>query len=82
MLKDFVGEEIIGKQKRYILIEYCFFREMTLLVLLSYILTFQKYFKYFSQAGYYCSVFLWASFALWILMNITLVAVPRYYVFV
>jgi len=32
----------------------------------------------YRQAGYYCSVFLWASFALWILMNITLVAVPRY----
>ena len=80
MLKDFVGEEIIGKRKIY-KIDYFFFREMTLFSTII-ILTFQKYFKYFSQAGYYCSVFLWASFALWILMNITLVAVPRYYVFV
>merc|ERR1719367_790939 len=32
----------------------------------------------YRQAGYYCSFFLWASFALWLLMNIMLVIVPRY----
>ena len=32
----------------------------------------------FRQAGYYCNFFLWASFAFWILMNITLVSIPRY----
>ena len=65
MLRDSVGEEIIGKKKRL----QFFFREITYFV---------KLFEFFSQAGYYCNVFLWASFSLWILMNITLVAVPRY----
>lgn len=32
----------------------------------------------YRQAGYYCNFFLWASFAVWLLMNITLVSVPRY----
>merc|ERR1719411_643350 len=32
----------------------------------------------YRQAGYYCNFFLWASFAFWILMNITLVSIPRY----
>lgn len=32
----------------------------------------------YRQAGYYTSFFLWASFALWLLMNIMMVVVPRY----
>lgn len=32
----------------------------------------------YRQAGYYTQIFLWASFALWLLMNIMLVIVPRY----
>ena len=32
----------------------------------------------YRAAGYYCSVFLWSSFVLWILMNLLLVVVPRY----
>lgn len=32
----------------------------------------------YRQAGYYCSFFLWVSFAMWLLMNIMLVVVPRY----
>ena len=29
-------------------------------------------------AGYYTSVFLWASFVLWLIMNVLMVVVPRY----
>merc|ERR1712223_1213753 len=32
----------------------------------------------YRQAGYYASFFLWASFAVWLLMNVMLVIVPRY----
>merc|ERR1719357_2005311 len=32
----------------------------------------------YRQAGYYCSFFLWFSFALWLLMNMMMVVVPRY----
>jgi len=32
----------------------------------------------YRQAGYYCSFFLWFSFALWLLMNVMMVVVPRY----
>ena len=32
----------------------------------------------YRQAGYYASFFLWASFALWLLMNVMMVVVPRY----
>merc|ERR1711992_188666 len=32
----------------------------------------------YRTAGYYTSVTLWASFALWIVMNIMLITVPRY----
>lgn len=32
----------------------------------------------YRAAGYYASILLWASFAAWLLMNLLLVAVPRY----
>merc|ERR1719219_400256 len=32
----------------------------------------------YRQAGYYCEFFLWFSFALWLLMNMMMVVVPRY----
>merc|ERR1711971_943274 len=32
----------------------------------------------YRQAGYYCEFFLWFSFALWLLMNMMMVIVPRY----
>jgi len=32
----------------------------------------------YRQAGYYTNFFLWASFAVWLLMNIMLIIVPRY----
>ncbi|KAG0717953.1 Dual oxidase maturation factor 1 [Chionoecetes opilio] len=34
--------------------------------------------RYYRSAGYYCSIFLWAAFASWLLMNVMLVNVPRY----
>ena len=30
------------------------------------------------MAGYYTAVFLWASFVLWLIMNVLMVVVPRY----
>lgn len=30
------------------------------------------------SAGYYTAVFLWASFVLWLIMNVLMVVVPRY----
>ncbi|XP_014242288.1 dual oxidase maturation factor 2 [Cimex lectularius] len=32
----------------------------------------------YRHAGYYASIFLWAAFACWLLMNLLLVVVPRY----
>lgn len=32
----------------------------------------------YRAAGYYASIFLWASLAFWLLMNLLLIAVPRY----
>jgi dual oxidase maturation factor 1 len=32
----------------------------------------------YREAGYYTSIFLWASFALWLVMNVLMVIVPRY----
>lgn len=32
----------------------------------------------YREAGYYTSIFLWASFLMWLLMNVLIVVVPRY----